>query len=342
MPSADTTFSYRSVREIDRALVLDFAERTWGADSTERIAAKWWLHKDFAHAIAAIDDQGGHVAGMVVAVPSTWPTLEGDTVATVSICGWFVAPNYAGMGLGKRLVRYFDDVAPGQNALSISDAAIRSFSALGWTGPWATRLMMLPLPGIRRSPRQRDGFSLASHSVRQASLPPELVDALDHIEATRPAHRIRRRRTASDWRAILSVWPERTYHFHVASRDGEPDGYFVIRATDAQAGSKYRLARLHYVSDIVTNSDAPEALDFLASRVGPAAPLSAGVLMLCANDEALLARLAGHGWLSEHSRTIGPLLARKAPQFMLGGALADVPQTAASFTFTDSDVDLNI
>lgn len=338
----DAGFALRPIREVDRDLVLDFGQRTWGEHGAEEIQSKWWLTSDHADATAAVDEASGRIAGMVVAVPGLWPLPDGTLARTVSICGWFVAPDFAGRGLGKLLVRSFDDRAPCQNALSISDAAISNFRKLGWSGPYSTRLLLLPFPGWRRSPEPNDGLALRSYDVRGADLPAELAEALDRIEALRPTDQIRRARTAADWRSHLGVRPSRVQHFHVVSRDGEPIGAFVIRATDGEAGSLYRRTRLHYVTDVVLNTRDGESLRFLAESMGPAAPGSAGALLLCTSSEPIANAAQASAWLSERSAGIGPRLAAKAPRYMLGGGLAAVSGADVVMTFTDSDVDLNI
>lgn len=337
----DDSFDYSPIRDLDRALILDFAQRTWGEDVAAEVRSKWWLTSDHADATAAIDRASGAIAGMVVAVPSRWPRDGGREVRTVSICGWYVAPDFAGRGLGKLLVRSFDERAPGQNALSISDAAIRNFGKLGWTGPFRTQLLLLPLPMLRRAPKA-GAMTVRSFTVRGDALDDELAAALDRIEAGRPEDQLRRRRGAAEWRAHLSVRPTRVQHFHVLSGGGEPVGYFVIRATDAEAGRLYRRARLHYVTDIVLNRRDEAAIDRLVASIAAASPRGAGALLLCTSDAQFGAAARRLGWLSKASLGIGPRLAAKAPLYMLGGELAALPGGGVQMSFADSDVDFNI
>lgn len=339
---ADSGFALRPIRELDDAAVRDFAERTWGDDAARRVAEGWWLRSDHAAAIAAVEPASGRIAGMVVGVPSRWPIPGGGTASTISICGWYVAPDFAGKGLGKLLVRSFEPEATALNALSISEAAIRNFSKLGWTGPFRSRLLLLPLPGWRAAPRAASGLALRTYLVSGGQMPEALAISLDRIEADRPATRFRRARTAQSWRSHLSVRPDRTYRFGVIERDCVPIGMFASRAGDNQAGRMYRLARLHYLTDVVLNPDDRAALDFLAASIAPTVPRHAGALLVCTSRADLAAALGRHGWLGEDSSGIGPRLAEKAPQYMLAGELAALPGEQAEFTFADSDVDLNI
>lgn len=339
----DDTFVFRPIRELEHAAVLDFGQRTWGADAARRVRESWWLTSDHAHALAAVDQASGRIAGMVVGVPSAWPVPGGSGLEpTISICGWYVAPDFAGKGLGKLLVRSFEPAATALNTLSISEAAIRNFSKLGWTGPFRSQLLLLPLPGWRRRPKGAGKLSLRRFTICDGHVAPALAEALDQIEAERPSHVFRRARPAAAWRSHLSVRPGRTYRFSIIDRAGMPIGMFASRAGDSQAGRMYRMARLHYLCDVVLNAADPAARNFLAASLGPASPRDAGALLFCTTRADLAEALGMHGWLDRDSPVIGPRLAEKAPQYMLAARLGPLPGDQAELTFSDSDVDLNI
>ena len=341
MPDPD--FTLLPVKQVDRAAIIDFAVAVWGEAARHEILHRWWLSCDFADATAAVDNASGRIAGLCVAVPSEWRLPELGIANARSICGWFVAPPFAGRGLGKLLVRSFAADASCMNALSISDAAIRNFAKLGWVGPFATYLRLLPVPLLARFRRSVSGaMTIASYAASSADFPDELAHALDLIDAAQPPSQLRRRRRGSDWRAHLSCRPKRQPRFHIVQCDGRPVGYFMIRPTDREAGPIYRLARLHYVSDFVLNRLDDEVLGFVFDRIGAVAPASAGALLLCTSSPAIANAAASSGWLSEADRVIGPRLADKAPRFMLGDGLVPFASADIHLTFADSDVDLNI
>lgn len=336
------TISTHRINQVDPKLVVDFSRRTWGEDGAEDILSKWWIESERADTIVAFDEIKQRVAGIVVGIKSRWPLPDGSISDTVSICGWYVAPEYAGQGLGRLLVCWFDETTTSKNTLAISKDAVRGFQKLGWIGPFRSSLLLLPFPVFRRSPRPKAGFSLKSYDVYGDHLSDDLVSALEYIEQARPETQIRRLRPVAAWQSHLRVHPNRAQRFHVLFDGDVPIGAFVIRATDDGAGAIYRRARLHYVTDIVLNRYDKATLEFLAHSIGPLAPKSAGALLICTSDARISMALKKAGWLSEQSIGIGKYLAAKAPLYMLGGALAQVPGRDALFTFTDSDADLNI
>lgn len=339
----DPSFAIVPASRIAEPALRAFAAGVWGTAGWERVRKAWWLKTGYADAVAAVDQASEQVAGICVAVPSEWGLPDGRQASAVSICGWYVAPGFTGRGLGKMLVRSFEARASCMNALSISDAAVANFTKLGWKGPFSTRLRLLPLPAARRSRGRHGGrFSLASYEVSADRVPAEVAAALDRIDAERPASVLRRKRRSADWKAFLGACPTRCLRFHFIHDGARPVGYFVIRPTDRESGRVYRLARLHYVSDLVLNTEDDAAVDFVLDSIVAAAPSSAGALLLCATSEAVASAAAARGWMDERSPLLGQRLARKAPKYMVAGDF--LPLAAGDFrlTFVDSDVDLNI
>lgn len=336
------SFDICNVKQVDSDLVVDFAKRTWGEQQAKSVLSEWWFDSDHAETIVALDVVQKRLAGIVVAVKSKWHLPDATLSDTVSICGWYVAPEYAGQGLGRMLVSYFDNVTSSQNTLAISDFAVRAFKKLGWAGPYRTQLLLLPLPALRLRPREKGIFSLRSYDVRGGALPSALSSQLDYIEHNRPFGQIRKSRTADAWSSHLRVWPDRQYRFHIVIADGEPIGAFVLRETDGRAALLYRSARISYVTDIVMNRDDVDSLSFVSASIGPAAAKTSGCLIMCTSNASISKALIASGWLSEESPVIGRFLAAKAPLYMLNGALAQVADSNVSMTFADSDVDLNL
>ena len=337
MPDA---FQIVPLAEVAAERLLAFAAGVWPDDSSAHVLAQWWVRTDHAAVRAAIDPVSRAVAGLVVGVPSRWRLPGQGEVPAISICGWYVHPDFAGRGLGKALVNSFDEEVGGYNALSISDAAVRNFARLGWAGPFSTVLRLLVLPILHRR-RLPEGFAVVSQPIVDARLPPALRAALDRIDAEKPADQLRRHRTAADWEAHFAVRPERRPTMVVLERRRQPVGYVLLRSGDSSAGRVYRLSGLHYCTDIVLNDRTPEALD-AAFRAIAAASAKAPAVLLCTADRVLAQAASERGWLDEQALLLGPRLAAKAPRFMLAKALADLPAEQVQLTFADSDVDFNI
>jgi GNAT superfamily N-acetyltransferase len=327
-------------RTLDRSLLVEFAPGVWPHDEPEKVLSRWWLTSEFAEVIAALDETSGRVAAICVGVPSRWRLPGGEIASAISICGWYVHPDFAGHGLGRLLVRAFEDSAPFLNTLSISEAAVRGFARMGWVGPYATKLRLLPFPHYRRG--RTDGVSLRSFDASAAAMPGALADALDRIDAEKPEAQLRRIRTADDWRGRLAARPRRNYRFHVVDIGGRAVGFFAVRPTDDEAGRQYRAARLHYVTDAVFNDDDGALMRAAFHAVAAAAPASAGALLLCTSSARLADAASAAGWLDERARLLGARLAAKAPQYMLGGKFVTFAESDVRLTFADSDVDLNI
>lgn len=327
-------------RSLDRELLIAFAPGAWPDDPPENVLSRWWLTSDFAEVIAALDQSSGRIAAICVGVPSRWRLPGGEVGKAISICGWYVHPDFAGHGLGRLLVQAFEQDSPFLNTLSISEAAVRGFAKMGWVGPHATKLRLLPVLRLRR--KGSGEVRLRSFDASATGMADELAQALDAIDAAKPEAQLRRIRTADDWRMRLTARPKRVYRFHVIEAEGEPVGYFAVRPTDEEAGRQYRLARLHFLTDAVFNSDDPQMMRAAFDALARAAPQSAGALLLCTSSGTIADAASAAGWLDERSPILGSRLAAKAPLYMLGGRFVPFEGADVRLTFADSDVDLNI
>jgi GNAT superfamily N-acetyltransferase len=335
-------FELCNIKQINRDLLVDFSKRTWGEQHAKSVLSEWWFDSDHSETIVAVDNEKNRLGGIVVAVKSRWHLNDGIISNTVSICGWYVAPEYAGKGLGRLLVSYFDTITTSRNTLAISDAAVRGFKKLGWAGPFRSQLLFLPFPSLRRRRTARGNFSLKSYEVCGADLPNQLCIELNHIEKTRPVGTIRRVRDVDAWHSHLKVWPNRRHKFHIVMVNEEAIGFVLMRDTDGRAAFIYRYAKASYVTDITMNRQDSESMFFLTSILGNVASRTAGCLILCTSNIVLTKALVASGWLSDETPVIGKLLASKAPLFMLDGDLAKFSNADINMTFTDSDVDLNL
>ncbi|MEO7814222.1 MAG: GNAT family N-acetyltransferase [Sphingomicrobium sp.] len=331
-------FELADARDLPLADVERFALDVW--HSADEVAEKWWLQSRLADVLTLVDKESRAIAAICVAVPSHWIIPGSGVVPVRSICSWNVSPHYQGLKLGQRLVETIESHTPFMNTLSISTAAVKSFAKMGWAGPRSTSLRLCPLPRWRGRGGQSP-LTVETVDVVGASLPAALAATLDRIEAAAPDV-VHRRRTAADWIDHLAVYPGRRTRFHLIGAGAGPIGYAVTRATDEQAGLRLRAARLHYVTDVALDQLDEAQLEAALRLVAGSVDWSAGALLLCTGSVRLAAAAARAGWLTEHSPILGPRLAAKAPQYMLGGAFADYAGADLPFTFCDSDVDLNL
>lgn len=338
----EKSFQIRALQDVEPARITHFASEIWPDMSTEQVLGKWWWNGDAVRVLAAVAEDGGEVAGLCMGVPSTWALADGREIGALAICGWFVSPRFTGREVGRMLVKSLFAGAPAMTALAISDAAIRSFIKLGWTGPFSSHLLMLPLPLLGRLRRRKTGLVSRIYDASAAHFPVPLGVSLDRIDAEKPAQQMRRQRRAAGWRTHVDCHPGRSYQFHVLERDGAPVGYFVLRRTDEKAALVYRLARLQYVVDLVVNEESPALLADVFAELAAAADPRAGGLLLCTSADAHAQEASRQGWLSQSSALIGPRLASKAPKYMLGFDFSRLDPADFRLTFADSDLDHNI
>jgi hypothetical protein len=285
------------------------------------------------------------MVGLCAGRPSEW-MMSGRAHDVVAICDWYVAPDHEGKLLGRRLIRKF--AAPGRMlyAFSISDVAADYLNRLGWVGPYASSLLVLPLPRLARllALRRRHDLQLHEHDIGGGEPLGALAGDLDRIEARRAGHaRAHMKRGAAEWAWRLSVCGERRYRFGVARRGGEPAGYVVVRRMTP--GSSRLLGRLDgaIVTDLVAVDDDPAVLRALATQaVDIAAELRVAALLMATSVPAHGAALAATGFLSPQFPLLGRRLASRAPVFMWlpQGAAAGLRPDAVEITFADADVDL--
>src|SRR5579863_7515305 len=154
---------------VDAERLVDFASMVWRERPPyERILDSWWRNAAPDCAAAVVHQSSGAMVGLCAGRPSEW-VVAGQLCPAVSICDFFVDPRHEGRLLGRRLLRHFE--APGRllNALSISDVAAAYLGRMGWLGPYASSLMVMPLPraaGIfHRLMVRRAGLDLADYTI---------------------------------------------------------------------------------------------------------------------------------------------------------------------------------
>jgi hypothetical protein len=153
------------------------------------------------------------------------------------------------------------------------------------------------------------------------------------------------RRGAVDWSWRLSVCGERRYRFCLARRAGKPVGYVVVRRM--MPGRSPRMDKLKpaIVTDLVAVDDDRHVLRALALKaVEIASELQATLVLTATTTASHRKALAGVGFISPAWPVIGPLLARRSPQFMWRpwGPAATLKATDMTLTFADVAIDLDL
>lgn len=337
------SFTIRQLKSCSNESIQLFLRSIWGEFQSKAISQRWWFRGDHNNIFFAYDENESKIAGMVVFLESYWPVNNARPMRVASICGWYTSPDYFGKGVGKFLARSIEERFEGVNALAISASAEASFKKLGWYGPYPTSLLLLPFPGLRKKLWGAGRFRLRIFKgVTAGFLPGELINYFNFLEEARPSNCYRRRRNADDWIARLQSEPSRRYTFGIVESDQKPVACYAIRSTDNRSGNIYRLSNMFIVSDLIVNTHDAETLDFIAACMVTGLPFNAGSLLVCSTDSAVISTFSRKGWMSERSRVVGRQLASKAPEFMLGGALAKLSPSDIVMTFCDSDLDFNI
>jgi GNAT superfamily N-acetyltransferase len=327
-----------------------FVAMIWPEQAVEeRIRAFWWKRAGPTFAVAAVHRPSGAMAGLCGGRHCEW-TIAERPLPAVAICDWYVSPQHAGKGIGKRLVQHFDAPERFLYAFSISDAAIANFQKLGWAGPYRSSVGLLLIPPLIARHlaflSAPNGLALQDYALAGGQPLGALGAALDHIETLRsrdaPPHM---RRDAADWSWRLSVCGERRYRFCVASRDGQPVGYVVVR--QMTPGRSRRLDRLGaaIITDLVAANDDPAILRTLAARaVAIAAELHALVVVTATTTPAHQRALARMGFVSPALPLAGRFLLERSPQFMWlpRGAASALRADAMALSFADVAIDLDL
>jgi len=348
--TGDSEYALVSANDIDPDKLIDFASRVWpDRPPYDRILSCWWRHTSSSCARALAHQRTGTMVGLCAGRPSEW-VIAGQVHPAVSICDFFVDPRHQGKLLGRRLLRSFE--APGRlvNAISISDIAVAYIVRLGWKGPYSSSLMVMPLPIFAKFCHSltvgRAGFDLKDCASAGGQLPETLGVDLDRIEAMRghdaPAHM---RRGASEWSWRMSIYPDNTYRFCVAYRDGVPVGYVAVRPMTPGRSRQIGRLRGALITDLVALHDDPTTLRVLAAKgVAMAAELRATVALYATTSLSHRRVLAAIGFVSPGFPVLGRVLARRAPTYMWlpRGPGAGLAAENMTMTFADSAVDLDL
>jgi GNAT superfamily N-acetyltransferase len=348
--TGDSEYALVSAHDIDPDRLIDFASRVWpDRPPYDRILKCWWRRAapDCARALA--HHRTGTMVGLCTGRPSEW-VIAGQVHPAVSMCDFFVDPRHEGKLFGRRLLRSFE--APGRllNAISISDIAAAYLRRMGWKGPYDSALMVMPLPRLAKIGHSltagRAGFDLKDYASAGGQLPEALGVDLDRIEAMRgddaPAHM---RRGAGEWSWRASIYPDNTYRFCVAYRDGVPVGYVAVRPMTPGRSRQMGRLRGALITDLVALHDDPATLRVLAAKgVAITAELHAAVALFVTTALAHRTALAAMGFVSPGFPVLGRLLARRAPTYMWlpRGPGTGLVAENMTMTFADSAVDLDL
>ena len=342
-------YEFVPARSIPDDALVKFAAAAWPERPPyERVLANWWRRADPSCAVAAVHAASGAMAALCAARPSQW-IIGGVPVTGRAICEWYVTPDHAGKGIGKRLVQHFTRPDRFLYAFAMSEAAAVNFSKLGWKGPDVSTLLALPFPRFSRLPLAllpRPGtLALEEHVIDPRCGIGAVAADFDRIEANRATAFARMRRDAKEWAWRLTVSGERKYHVCVARRDGAPIGYAVVRRMTPGASRLLGRREGAMITDLVAANDQPTVLRALARRaVAIAAEWGVVVLLMATTLPTHRRALTANGFLSSGWPVLSRVLGRAAPIFMWSpagpGALLSAQYLA--LTFADSDVDLNL
>jgi len=336
----------------DDALGLFAAALGPGAPSFDQIRASWWRRAQPHCAVAAVHVETGTMVGLCGGRPSEW-IIAGQTVPAAALCDWYVHPNHAGKLIGKRMVQHFQRPDRMLYGISISEIAIAYLQRLGWAGPFASSLMVAPLPRLGRAALSlfptRSDLDFSDHVVG-AGAPPGSVASfggdLDRIESRRaPGSPDHMRRGASEWSWRLSVCGDHSYRLSIARKAGEPVGYVAVRRIALGRIPQLGKRRAAMITDFVAMDDDPKLLRALARRaLAMAGELRAVAALTTITNPSHRRALAASGFVSPAFPLIGGALARRSPVFMWlpKGAGATLKADHMELTFADAAVDLDL
>jgi GNAT superfamily N-acetyltransferase len=341
-------FVFVPARSIEDRNLIAFAAAIWPEHpEPKKILASWWRNADPRCAVAAVHAATGAMVGVCAGLPSVW-TIAGQSHAAIAISVWYVSPHHAGKGLGKRLVQQYEAPDVFMHTFSISDAAAANFSKLGWVGPYASFLMVLPLPRLAALALSRLGrgdLDLQEHAVESTTLPASLAADLDRVEASRLHAGAHMRRSADDWTSHLSIAGARGYRFCVARRGGEPVGYVVVRRLTPGSSNQLGKLKAAMITDLVAVNDDPVVLRRLAAKaVAMAGALRAAIVLMTTTVLAHRKALSGLGFVSSATPVLGHFLEPRAPRFMWvpRGVASGFRSDSIALTFVDSDLDFSL
>jgi len=323
-----------------------------GAPSYAQISTSWWTRAEPHCAVAAVHAETGTMVGLCGGRPSEW-SIAGQTVPAVAICDWFVHPDHAGKLIGRRLLQHFYRADRLLCGFSISDMAIAYVQRLGWVGPFASSLMVAPLPRLGRAAlsllASRSGLDFSDYVVGAGAPPGSLellVQDLDRLEARRaPGSPDHMRRGASEWSWRVSVCGDHSYRLSVARKAGAPVGYVAVRLMAPGRIPQLGKRQAAMITDFVAMNDDPTLLRALARRaVTMAGELRAVAALTATTNASHRSALAAAGFLSPAFPVLGRALARRSPVFMWlpKGPGAALKADHIEFTFADAAVDLDL
>jgi Acetyltransferase (GNAT) family len=312
-----------------------------GAD--ERLLRRWWRRADPACAVAAIHAPTASLAGLCCGRPGQWQ-IAGQAVPSLAICDWYVGPAHAGRGLGKRMVEAFAASDRLLYAYAISEAAAVNFKKLGWLGPHAASLLVLPLPGVqlaRPAAAEPPGVILQEHTAASEPELRPLCAFLESVDAA-DARAARMLRDGQEWSWRLAVGAPRSYRFAVLQRHSTPVGYVALRRVSRRLFGVLPTAA---ITDFIAVDDEEMVLHRLAVAARKIATDLRVWLLIAATSRMPHRRaLRRAGFLSTRVPLLGRLPGPRDPAFMWAphGPGSQLTAPAVSLSLSESDLDLNL
>jgi hypothetical protein len=319
------------------------------APSSDQILSSWWRRAEPHCAVAMVHEETRAMVGLCGGRPCEW-SIGGQQVSTVAICDWFVAPGHAGKLIGKRILQHFYRPDRMLYGFSVSDVAVAYVQRLGWVGPYSSCLMVAPLPRVSstalsflRCPRN---LEFSDHVVSGGEPLGPLAADLDRIESSRaPSSPDHMRRGSEEWSWRLSICGDRSYHFCIARRAGEPAGYVVVRRMEGGRVPQLGKHAAALITDLAAVDDDPKLLRALAGRaLAIAGKLRAVAALTITTIPAHRRALAVTGFVSPAFPLIGRALSRRSPVFVWlpKGPASQLKADGVSLTFADAAVDFDL
>jgi GNAT superfamily N-acetyltransferase len=331
-------------QSIGEESLLAFAKAIWPVrPNPEKILSSWWRRAEPSCAVVAIHEATGATAGICAGLPCTW-IIDGESRPAIAINNWYVVPDHMGKGLGRSLMRHYETPGRFLYAFSISDAAAANFTKLGWAGPYASFLMVHPLPVVFRFIARSKALTFREYQIGTEGLSLLLATELDHVEHARLHASAYMRRNAQDWSWHLSIAGNLDHRFRVAYREGIPVGYVVLRPRQSGKDKTGKL-KTAMITDLVAVNDEPAVLRALGAEAitiaGKMGAMFVGMATTVVSHREALSKL---GFLSNATSLIGRFLESRAPRFMWlpQGAASSLKPENVTLTFADSDVDFNL
>ncbi len=314
------------------------ATALWGPNDSDRFADRWWWNDEVPHCWIAEHVPSKSVAAICAQRRVRFHTAEGERPAAV-VSDWYVAPDHAGAGLGRDLVRQGEAADGFMYTSAISDQAALGFGRLGWVGDRRFPMSAGPVALVR---------SLAGRPERDLELEKRTITAgdtgdlspLDELwQQVRWPEAAMMVRDAAQLRGHLALAGGRAYRLLIARRRDRVVGYLLFRTLPSHSFNAFGAARVGIVSDYLVDRDDTATLRHLVAAACRDWRDERVVVMLalCGDDRhrATLSRMGLLHPISFRGRMIGARMTNRSMHRPAAGT-----DDGWHLTFADNDTDL--